>query len=93
MQAILQMAVAVILWIVAHKDQIKGVILGIEELMKDAPGASKAEAVRDTIAAGMLAEGKLEGDIAKVWPFVGPTFNKFVAKVKAESTQQTAPGA
>jgi hypothetical protein len=82
MPAIAIFATKVFLWLVTHKEQIKTVILGVEELMPDAAGASKAAAVRNFIAQGIAAEGTIEGDVDKAWPFIGPLFDGFVAKVK-----------
>lgn len=90
MAAIIQAAVAMILWIATHRDDIKNAVVGVEQLLSDAPGVAKAQAVRGFIVAGMQAEGVLEQDIEKVWPFVGPTFDKFVAKVKSGSPAASA---
>lgn len=86
----LKAAASVILWIGAHRDQIKDLILGAQTLLGDLPGSERAAAVREAIAAAMVAEGKLQAEIDKVWPFVGPYFDRFVAKVKADAPTTAA---
>lgn len=68
----------VIGFLATNKDTIKMIIAGIEEMIPDAPGSSKAGAVK-----GFIGEALGVGDkIDAVWPMVQPLFNLVVAMVK-----------
>jgi hypothetical protein len=66
-------------YLFTHREQVNAVILGIEDLMKDAPGDSKAASFRGYLGA-MLG---METQIDQAWPIVAPFFNAIVAKAKA----------
>lgn len=68
----------IVTFLAANKDTLKHLILGIEELVPDAPGAQKAGAVRGFIADALGIADKIEG----VWPLVSPLFNLLVAVTK-----------
>jgi hypothetical protein len=78
MQA-LSIAIQIITFLAQHKDDIKAIVLNIEQMMGDMPGNSKAQAVKDFIGQAMAIEGQMEA----AWPIVAPIFNLFVAAVKA----------
>lgn len=69
----------VLVWLEANKDNLKQIIIQIENLIPDAPGNQKAQAVKGAIAAAMGIEAQIE----QVWPLVSPIFNALVALVKA----------
>lgn len=69
----------VISFIIANKDVFRQIIGGIEELVPDAPGTSKAGAVRRIIGDAL----NIAGEIEAVWPLVLPVFNLLVSAVKS----------
>jgi hypothetical protein len=71
-------ALQVILYLVAHKDEIKQLVASLESLAADIPGSQKAQAVKSYIAIALSVESQIEA----AWPMVAPFFNLFVASVK-----------
>lgn len=88
MAPIISAALSVIAYLVANKDTIKQVVLNVEQLIPDAPGAQKAAAVRTFIGSALSIEAQIEA----AWPMVAPLFNLFVAEVK-KPTSQVVPAA
>ena len=74
----MQMLLTVLSFMYDHRADIKELVLKIEGLVGDAPGASKAGIARDWIASAMGIESQMEA----VWPMVQPIFNLFVGLVK-----------
>lgn len=70
----------VISFIIANKDVFRQIISGIEELVPEAPGATKAAAVRRIIGDAL----NIAGEIEAVWPLVLPILNLFVARTKGK---------
>ena len=70
-------------FLVAHKDDIKDLILGIEAMIPDAPGASKAASVKEFIGNALGVGDKIEA----AWPVVLPVFNLLVATVKGAAAK------
>ena len=70
--------VQIFAFLVSHKDTIKALILALQDLMPDAPGTSKAQAVKDFIAKALGIEASIEA----AWPQVAPLFNLFVSLTK-----------
>lgn len=69
----------IISFLVANRAEIKKLILDIQGLIPDAPGAEKAAAVRHFIGATLNISDQIEN----VWPMVAPIFNLFVSDTKA----------
>lgn len=69
----------IVSFLLANRAQLKQLILDIQGLIPDAPGADKASAVRHFIGAALNIEEKIEA----AWPMVAPIFNLFVADTKA----------
>ncbi|MFZ6653779.1 hypothetical protein [Undibacterium sp. TJN19] len=61
-----------------HREQIKKLIVDIESLIPNTPGASKAQLVRNLIATSLGIEAQIE----QAWPFVSSLFNDLVAVTK-----------
>lgn len=78
MSPILTAALSIISFLVSNKAAIVQAVTEIELLIPDAPGATKAAAVKGFIASGL----SIENEIEQAWPFVAPLFNAFVAIVK-----------
>lgn len=70
----------VISFLVANKEVFGRLVAGIEELVPDAPGATKAAAVRGIIGDAL----NIAKEIETVWPLVLPIFNLFVARTKGK---------
>lgn len=70
----------VISFLIANKDVFRQIISGLEELVPDAPGATKAAAVRGIIGDAL----NIAKEIEAVWPLVLPIFNLFVARTKGK---------
>lgn len=68
----------VLSFLIAHKEQIKELILSIEALIPDAQGSEKAAAVKAFIANALNVEAQIE----TVWPMISPIFNLIVGLVK-----------
>ena len=68
----------IIAFLVSNKAQIKELILSIEALIPDAPGSSKASAVKEFIGTALNISDQIEA----VWPVVLPIFNLLVGIVK-----------
>lgn len=68
----------IVSFLVQNRAQIKQLILDIQNLIPDAPGADKAGLVKSFIAASLQVEGQIES----AWPFVAPLFNAFVSDTK-----------
>ena len=79
MPQIVTLALSIISFLVSNKSQIVQVITEIELLIPDAPGSTKAAAVKSFIATSLGVEAQVE----QAWPLVGPIFNALVALVKA----------
>lgn len=73
------LALQVLQFLLAHKDDIKSIITTVEGLIPDSPGSTKAAAVKQYIGVAMNVEAQLES----AWPLVSPFFNAVVAAVKA----------
>ena len=69
----------IVSFLLANRAQIKQLILDIQGLIPDAPGADKAAAVRHFIGAALNISDQIES----AWPMVAPIFNLFVADTKA----------
>ena len=78
MNQIITIALQIISYLVQNKDTIKQLILDIEALIPDSPGAVKAQVVRNFIGTALGIEAQLEA----AWTAIGPMFNAFVAMVK-----------
>ena len=78
MSQIVTLALSIISFLVSNKSQIVQVITEIELLIPDAPGSTKAAAVKSFIATSLGVEAQVE----QAWPLVGPIFNALVALVK-----------
>ncbi|MFZ6733782.1 hypothetical protein ACO0LG_17780 [Undibacterium sp. Ji42W] len=68
----------IISFLAEHKEQIKKLILDIENLIPATPGSSKALIVRNFIATSLSIEAQME----PAWPFVSSLFNDLVAFTK-----------
>ncbi len=68
----------IIAFLAEHKEQIKKLILDIENLIPTAPGSNKALIVRNFIATSLCVETQIE----QVWPYVCGLFNELVAATK-----------
>lgn len=68
----------IINFLAQNKDQIRQLIITIQNLIPDAPGSEKSLQVRHFIAASL----NLEEHIEQAWPLVAPLFNALVANVK-----------
>jgi hypothetical protein len=77
MQA-LAIALQILTFLAQNKDNIKSIVLTIEQMAGDMPGSSKAQAVKDVIGKALSIEAQIEA----AWPIVAPIFNLFVAAVK-----------
>lgn len=73
-----QIALAVLSFLVENRDTIRKLVLDVEALIPDAPGASKAASVKQFIAASISAGDQLDA----AWPLISPVFNLLVAAVK-----------
>lgn len=69
----------IVSFLVANRAQIRQLIIDIEGLIPDAPGADKAATVRNFIATAL----NIGDQINIVWPMVAPIFNLFVADAKS----------
>jgi hypothetical protein len=78
----LLIALQIIEWLAANRDTIKKTILNIEALIPDAPGGTKAAAVRSFIGSAMGIESQIED----AWVYAGPVFNLFVSMTKKPVT-------
>jgi len=78
MSQIVIVALKVLSFLVSNRASIVQVITDIEGLIPDAPGATKAAAVKSFVSASLNIEGQIE----QVWPLIGPIFNTLVAAVK-----------
>lgn len=76
----LTVALKIFAYLVANKDLIKQMVLAIQALIPDAPGATKAAAIKEAIGKALSLEQQVEDG----WGLVGPVFNAFVASIKAE---------
>ena len=78
MNPLVSTALSVLGFLVQHKDDVKALILQVEQLMGEAAGNEKAQAVKTFIGTALGIEAQLE----QAWPLVSPIFNAFVALVK-----------
>lgn len=74
----MQALLTVLAFLVSNRAAIKDLILHVQDLIPDAPGADKAALVKSWIGAAIGAEAQVES----VWPLVSPLFNLIVAAVK-----------
>ena len=81
MQA-LSIVIQVLSFFATNREAIKQIILDIEALIPDAPGATKAAQVKAFIATAMGIETQVES----AWPLISPIFNLFVGWVKSSTT-------
>jgi hypothetical protein len=70
---------AIINFLSQNKEQVKQLILSIENLVPDAPGSEKAAQVRNFISASLNIEDQFE----KAWALTAPIFNHLVAATKS----------
>lgn len=84
-QAIL-IAMQIFSFLAENKAAIITLIQTLEQLLADAPGSAKAQAVKDFIAKAMGMEAQME----TAWPFVAPIFNLLVATVKVKPASAPA---
>lgn len=73
-------ALQVVTYLLQHRKELAELILSIEAMFGDEPGASKAGMVRQFIGAALDIVDKIES----AWPLISPIFNLFVAKVKGK---------
>lgn len=76
----------VVAFLINNKTAIRELILSIESLIPDAPGASKAGAVKSFIGQAL----NIGDTIDAAWPVVSPIFNLLVAQVKAVQAPSAA---
>ena len=76
----ISIAIQIITYLIANRQEISKLILGMQDLFPDSPGEEKASAVRGFIGAATNLTDKIEA----AWPVVQPIFNLFVAKVKGK---------
>ena len=68
----------IISYLADNREGIKILVKNIENLIPEAPGNTKAAAVRGAIGTALGIETQIES----IWPMVAPIFNLFVSGVK-----------
>jgi hypothetical protein len=89
MNAAITIALQILSFLFNNKDTIIQVIKDIEGLIPDAPGGTKAAAVKGFIASAIGVEAEIE----RGWPIVSPIFNALVALVKGKPVPVVPPPA
>ena len=74
----IQIFLQVLTFLATNRDVLKQVVLTLQSLLPDSPGADKASAVKSFIAKTLDIEAQIEA----VWPAIAPFFNMFVCSVK-----------
>lgn len=78
MSQLVTAALQILTFLVSNRASLVQVITELEALIPDVPGATKAAAVKNFIAASLGIEAQIE----QVWPLISPIFNALVAAVK-----------
>lgn len=68
----------IISFLAEHKEQVKKMILDIENLIPTTAGNTKAQIVRNFIATSLSVEVQIE----HAWPYISELFNDLVAATK-----------
>lgn len=79
----------VMAYLAANRPELVGLVKNVQDLIPDAPGTSKAGAVKEFVAKVLGVEEHID----QAWPLVAPFFNLFVAGVKGKPSAETPPAA
>lgn len=73
-------AISILSFLWDERENVKKLILLVQDAYEGAAGEEKAKAVKEFIAKALGIEDRIEG----AWPIAAPFFNRLVAKVKGK---------
>lgn len=78
----LALALQIIEYVVEHREDIKKMVLALQDLAENLTGAERGAVIKQSITTALNIEGQVE----QAWPLFQPFFDAFVTSVKKKAS-------